>query len=338
MSMARYIAFRLLVVVPVMVGIMVVTFFVTHVLPADPAVEAAGAYPTPALVRAARIRLGLNHSIFVQLWTYAKQVVQGNLGSSAVTGRSVATEIVDRLPSTLELITLSMVVACTLGVGVAIIASRRGRGIRDGVGKVYGAFGASVPDYFLALLLILLFYTALHVFPAPLGQAGPTAPTITDRSGAYFLDAILAGNGSAVWVGFQHLVLPVAALGIVFGSPIYRVARASIESIERSPYIDYVTMMGGGRRFVLGYVMQNALPPIVTLTGIIYGLLLGGAVLVETVFGWGGVGQYAVQAVDNADYYAIQGFVLMAALFSVLVYFAVDLLHAALDPRVRRAM
>jgi peptide/nickel transport system permease protein len=231
-----------------------------------------------------------------------------------------------------------MILAVTLGVGAAVLSASRDSGIRNVAGRAYGALGASIPDYCLALVLVLIFYAALHWLPAPLGQSGPSAPSIRSRTGAYLLDAILAGNPTAIWDGITHLIMPVAALGIVFGSPIYRVARPAIEQIQASPYIEYAEMMGAKPRAVRAYVMQNALPPIVTLIGIIYGLLLGGAVLVETIFGWGGVGQYALQSVEAGDYFAIQGFVLAAALFSVIVYLIVDIAHAALDPRVRQSM
>jgi ABC-type dipeptide/oligopeptide/nickel transport system permease component len=133
-------------------------------------------------------------------------------------------------------------------------------------------------------------------------------------------------------------VLPVLALSLHFAAPIYRVARASLEDALRGTYVDYAVMMGGSRRYVWRLVIENSLAPVLTISGIIYGLLLGGAVLVEVVFSWGGLGQWAVTAIFNNDYFAIQGFVLVAAVFSVFVYLAVDLTHAALDPRVRKSI
>jgi ABC-type dipeptide/oligopeptide/nickel transport system permease component len=195
-----------------------------------------------------------------------------------------------------------------------------------------------VPDYLFAIAFILVFFATLGWAPAPTGQADGDAPEIPRPTGAYALDALIAGNWDAFANGLAHLILPVAALALHFCAPIYRVARAALEDALRGPYIDYSVMMGGSKRYVWRAVVENALPPVLTISGIIYGLLLGGAILVEQVFGWGGLGQYAVTAVLNNDYNAIQGFVLVAAIFSVLVYLAVDLAHAALDPRVRQSI
>jgi ABC-type dipeptide/oligopeptide/nickel transport system permease component len=337
-SFTRYIAVRLALVVPVLVGILVLTFLLTHVLPNNPAVKAAGPYPTDEAIAKAEQDLGLDQPLPQQLGNYLWDLVRGDLGTSFFTKKSAAGDLLDRLPSTLELITLSIFLAAIFGVGLAVLSADRDGAIRDYAARLFGTLGTSVPEYFLGLLLIIVFYSTLDWLPAPLGQAGSNAPEVPRWSGAYLLDAIAAGNGAAVVRGITHLILPVAALSLVFAGPIYRVARAAIEEVRSAAYVDYVTMMGGSQRFVMRAVVANALPPILTITGIIYSHLLGGAVLIETIFGWGGVGQYAVEGIFNNDFYAIQAFVLFVAVFSVLVYLAVDLAHAVLDPRVRRAL
>jgi peptide/nickel transport system permease protein len=336
-SLARYAAFRIAVIIPVIALMLTLTFLITHVLPANPAVEAAGPYPTHAMILEKERQLGLNHSVLVQLGDYFSNLVHGDLGRSIVTGDSVAQDLLNRVPSTLELITLGLLVGTVLAVGVAVWSAEKERGPAAFVARVYGGFGSSVPDFFLGVMLILIFYAVLNIAPAPLGQSSPRSAPVPHWSGAYLIDGIRAGNLSAVGSALGHLVLPVMTLALAYSAPIYRVARAAIEDARRARYVDYLELMGASRRLVWRSVLENSAPPALTIIGVLYGLMLGGAVIVETVFSWGGVGQYAVTSIDNNDFFAIQGFVLVAGVFSVLIYFVVDLLHATLDPRVRRA-
>lgn len=338
MSLLRYALFRLALAVPVLLAILAVTFVITHALPADPAVQAAGPLATAADVAAKRHELGLDQSLGWQFLHYFGNVLSGDLGRSAFTSRPAIDEIAERLMPTLTLITAASFFAVVIGLGVALLSADRRRGPRDWLARTFGTVGTAIPDFFLGLLFIFALYVEWHVFPEPVGQAGTLAPDIPAHTHSYFIDAIIAWNGEAVWQSFQHAVLPVATLAIIYAAPIYRVARAAIEETRRAAYVDYATMMGGSSRLVWRYAIENAIPPILTITGIVYGVLLGGALLVENVFSWGGIGQYAVEAVKKSDYFPIQDFVLVAAVFSVLVYIVVDLLHASLDPRVRKAL
>lgn len=338
MSLARYAAFRVLVMIPVVALMLTLTFLLTHVLPANPAVEAAGPYPTHAMIVQKEAELGLDKPILSQLGDYFDNLIHGNLGTSVVSGNSVSHDLFSRLPSTIELITLGLLLGTLLAVGIAVWSADRESGPPAIVARVYGGLGSSVPDFFLAVMLILVFYVVLSIAPAPLGQSNPRSPTVAKWSGAYLIDAIHAGNLSAVGAGMAHLVLPVVTLALAYSAPIYRVARAAIEDARRARYIDFLHLMGGSKRLMTRYVMENAAPPVLTIAGVLYGLMLGGAVIVETVFSWGGVGQYAVDSINNNDFFAIQGFVLVAGVFSVLVYLVVDLMHATLDPRVRRGV
>ena len=337
MSLARYAAFRIAVIVPVIVLMLTLTFLITHVLPANPAVEAAGPYPTHAMIVEKEHQLGLDHPVLVQLGNYFGDLLHGNLGHSFVTGDSITKDLLDRVPSTLELITLGLLLGTALAVGVAVWSADKERGPAAIVARLYGGFGSSVPDFFLGVMLILIFYAVLNIAPAPLGQSSPRSAPVPNWSGAYLIDAIHAGNLSAVGSALAHLVLPVVTLALAYSAPIYRVARAAIEDARRARYVDYLVLMGASRRLIWRSVLENAAPPALTIIGVLYGLMLGGAVIVETVFSWGGVGQYAVSSINNNDFFAIQGFVLVAGIFSVVIYLAVDLLHAALDPRVRRS-
>jgi peptide/nickel transport system permease protein len=336
--LARYIIFRLALAIPAVGAILVVTFVVTHVLPGDPAIRAAGPYATKAAIHYWQVKLGLTKSLGAQLMIYLGQLARGDLGTSNVTGSAVATDLLARLPATLELITLATAVAFVVGVGLAVISAERDRGVWNHLARVHGALGTAVPDYVIVFVLIALFYSTVHLLPVPIGQSGASSPAVPAVTGAYFLDAILAGNLTAIGDGAAHLVLPVSALAFVASAPIGRVARAAIEDARRGVYVDYAVMMSGSTRLVRRYVLENALPPVLTITGLIYSLLIGSDVIIETVVGWGGIGQYGVAAVMNNDYFAIQGFVLIAALFSLGVFLIVDIAHAVLDPRVRAAL
>jgi ABC-type dipeptide/oligopeptide/nickel transport system permease component len=331
----RYALFRIGLAVPVLVGIVTVTFFVTHSLPTNPAVIAAGSEADRETLKAIEHQLGLDRPLGVQYVDFLGGLLHGNLGLSIRSGRGVTTELLARLPSTLELITLAIPLAFLIGLGFAMLAADRQGGVRDGAGRVVGTVGIAIPDYILGLLLILVLFGMLHWVPAPLGQSGPAAPHIARVTGAYFVDSLLAGDTDAIGSGLSHLILPVTALAVHYASAIYRVARAALEEAKRSRYVDYATIMGGSPGYVWRAVVANALPPVLTITGVIYGQLLGGAVLIEVVFGWGGMGQFAIESILNNDYPAVQGFVLAAATFSVIVFLIVDLVHAGLDPRVR---
>lgn len=335
MALTRYTAVRLAIVLPVIVLMLVLTFVLTHVLPGDPAVQAAGPNATQEQVEAKRTQLGLDRPIADQLGTYLGDLARGDLGDSLRTNQSVVSELVKRVPATLVLITLGQIFGFLLAVSMAIWTADRERGPLAMAGRAYGSVGNAMPDYFLAVLLILLFYVVLSVLPAPLGQSSPQDPAVASHTGAYLLDSILAGNLTAVMAAVEHLVLPVATMALAFSAAIYRVAKAAIEDARRAKYVDYATLMGCSPKYLRRRVLQNAAPPVLTMAGVIYGLLLGGAVIVETIFAWGGVGQYAIDAITHSDYFAVQGFVLVAGVFSVIVYLVVDLIHAALDPRVR---
>lgn len=338
MSLARYALFRLALAVPVLLAILAVTFVITHALPSDPAVQAAGPLATAQEVAAKRHELGLDQSLGSQFVHYFGNVFSGDLGRSVFTSRPAIDEIAERLMPTLTLITAASFFAVLIGIGVALLSADRRAGPRDWLARIFGTAGTAIPDFFLGLILVFLLYTEWKVFPEPVGQAGTLAPDVPVHTHSYFIDAVIAGSGEGVWAAFRHAVLPVATLALIYAAPIYRVARAAIEETRRAAYVDYATMMGAQPRLVWRYAIENAIPPILTITGIVYGVLLGGALLVENVFSWGGIGQYAVTAVKQSDYFPIQDFVLVAAVFSVLVYIVVDLVHASLDPRVRKAL
>jgi ABC-type dipeptide/oligopeptide/nickel transport system permease component len=336
--LVRYILMRLALAVPVLVAMLAILFAIARLLPGNPALLAAGTDPTKAQIAFWTRKLDLDKSLWTQLLHYFSDLLHGNLGNSSMTGQTVISSLGDRALSTLELITFSIVVGAVVGIGLAMLTAGKSGGIRDQIARFYGSLGTAIPDYVVALLLIFLFYSTVHLLPSPIGQSGTSAPAIPSVTGAYFIDALIAGNGSAIGIGAEHLILPVVTLGFTVSAPIYRVARAGLEEARREPYVDYAVLMGASRRMVMWYQIENALPPILTITGTLYSVLFGGAVIIETIVGWGGVGQFAVNAVLGNDYFAIQGFVLFAAVFSLLTFLVVDILHAVIDPRVRASV
>lgn len=326
---------RALLAIPTLFALVTLTFFITHVLPGDPSYSLAGPNPSPQQIATIRHQFGFDQSLPTQYWQYLRDVVQLDFGHSIVTGNSVASDLINRLPATLELVVLSVALALVLGVAAGSFAARRaGRGPDRAVRGV-SAVLLALPDFWLGLILLFVFFFKLRWAPAPIGQLATTDPTPTHVTGAALLDSVLTLNVSAFGAAAAHLVLPVITLGIVLSAPIARITRsASIETLD-ADCIVFGRACGLSERRLSWYALRSALPPVVTFTGIAFSLLLGGAVLIETVFSWGGAAQYAAQAIAQQDFDAIQAFVFVAGVASILVFLIVDLLYIAIDPRVR---
>jgi ABC-type dipeptide/oligopeptide/nickel transport system permease component len=334
----RYAGWRAVFFVPQLVGVTFVTFFVVRLLPGDPASRFLGSLATPDQLEAFRERLGLNKPIWEQYVTWMGDLLHGNLGVSFFTGNPVRDDITDRFPITLELITISLIISLLIMIPLGILSARQtGGAVSRWANRTifsYGMLAGALPDFWLALILIFIFYTQLGWAPAPLGQldAGIAAP---DRiTGFLTIDSLLRGDLEAFQSAVRHLALPVVTLVFVYGGPILKMTRGTIAGMLDSPYVEHARALGLSESKVLFYAFRNSLPPVITMTGIIFGYLLGGAVLVETVFSWGGFGQYAVQSVLNADFNGIQGFVIVAAIFSIVVYLLVDVAYVLIDPRI----
>jgi ABC-type dipeptide/oligopeptide/nickel transport system permease component len=326
---------RLLQLVPQLVAISLATFLLIRMLPGDPARAILGPHATEEGVASLRSFMGLDKPIFEQYWLYLGRIAHGDLGHSWFTSQSVSTDLAQRAPATLELVTYSMLVALTFGVLIgAIAATRRRRSAISGGITWYTRLAGAFPDFWIALLAVFVFFYKLKIAPAPLGRLGFTVSPPRGITGFYTVDSLLTGNAEAFRDSVAHLALPVLVLGLIVAPMIARVTTTSMAEVLRSDYIRYARAAGLKKRTINRYLVRNSLPPVITIGGIMFVYLLGGAVLIEKVFSWGGLGQYAVQAVGNADFAAIQGFVLLAATFTVIVYLLVDLAHLAIDPRV----
>jgi peptide/nickel transport system permease protein len=335
MRLVRYTLRRLLLLIPVLLGVSIVTFVLIRVLPGDPIRTLLPQTATPADVAAARARFGLDHSLVTQYWIFLKHLVRGDLGTSFQTGLPVTHELAQRVGPTFELVTCALVLALIVGVVLGVTSALRSGKAWDQVVRFGSIAGGAVSDFWLGLLLILLFYYHLGLAPAPDGRIGSGIElrTITHID---LVDAVITANGAALRSVLSHLALPVITLTVVSAAPIVRGVRASALQVLASNAYRCTEAHGlPARMRVMRYLVRESLVGVPTIAALIYGYLLGGAVLVEYVYSWQGFGQWALHGMLFRDYPIVQAFVLISATFYVLVFLAADVLHAVLDPRVR---
>jgi peptide/nickel transport system permease protein len=219
-------------------------------------------------------------------------------------------------------------------VPLGLASAFREKGVFARIADIYGLGAGALPDFWLALVLIFVFYTTLGWVPAPLGRIDLAVIPPPPVTGMYTIDSLVAGNWDAFVSSVSHLILPVLTLGLINAGPILKMTQSTMEKMLQSDFSQYEVLCGIPHRLVVRHALRNALPSVVTIISVLYGFLNGGAVLVEIVFSWGGAGQYAVQGVLNSDLYPVLGFVLFSAVFSLFVYLAVDLIYFAIDPRI----
>lgn len=335
MALLSYITHRLVFVGPQLIGILFVSFMLVKLIPGDPAVMMLGPFATEDGLARLRAELGLDRSILEQFGIYVFRVVQGDLGTSWQTTMPVTSDLTQRFPATLELVTLSLALALLIGIPLGVAGAKNTRGILRKIADYYGLMAGSLPDFWFALVLIFIFYTILGIAPAPLGRLDFVIIPPNTVTGSLLIDSLIAGNWAAFRNAAGHLVLPVVTLGIINAGPILKMTQSTMERMLQADFSKYAEMCGLPRNVVVRKAFRNALPSIVTIVSVLYGFLIGGAVLVEIVFSWGGAGQYAVQGVLNSDLNPVLGFVLYSAILSLVIYLIVDLIYFAIDPRTR---
>lgn len=330
-----YVFRRLLAMVPQVLGVTLVVFFLIRLFPGDPAYLFAGPTASPEMIEATRVRLGLDQPIFVQYWDYLRNLFQGDLGMSLVTSQPVLDDLLSRFPATFELITAALVLCIVVGIPFAALGARKPNGVTDKAAKNYGLLAGSLPDFWWGLMLVFIFFTTLGIAPSPTGRLGIGEMPPESITNLYTLDALLTGNFAAFKSAVSQLILPAVTLAFIYGGPIVKHMRSAMARVLESPYLEYAEMSGLSRWTIFRYAFRSALPPAMTMTGMTYAYLIGGAVLVETVYSWGGLGQYAVQAITSSDYLAVSGTVLATTIFALIVYLVLDFLYSAVDPRTR---
>ena len=303
-------------------------------IPGDPAQIMLGQTATKAQVAEVRNRLGLDEPLPVQYLVFLKDAVRGDLGDSIVTGRPVTAELLERLPATFELTAFAMLIAILVGVPVGVISAVRQYSLLDKIASVTALTGISMPIFWLAMILIVIFGVNLELLPFP-GRLGPTT-TITSITGLVLVDSLLTLNFAGFWDGLLHLIMPAIALGTIPMAVIMRMTRSSMLEVMGEDYVRTARAKGVVPwRVVFKHSLRNAMLPTVTVIGLSAGLLMGGSIITETIFSWPGVGQIAYESVGRRDYAMIQGVVLYGAALFVFINLAVDVLYAVLDPRVR---
>jgi ABC-type dipeptide/oligopeptide/nickel transport system permease component len=329
----HYAVRRGVVIIPQVLGITCITFVLIRLAPANPAYLFAGPTASPETIKAIEHSLGLDQPIPVQYIRYMANLLHGNLGISLVTSQPVLNDLLSRFPATLELVTFAMFFVAIFHIPMGAIAAK-GQGLANRTANVYGLLAGSLPDFWWGLMLIFIFYAKLSWVPAPLGRIalGAEPPQIT---GFLTVDSLLSGNLAAFRSALGHLILPGLTLAFIYGAPVLKHMRASMSAALRAPYVEYAQMCGLKSSTIFRYAFRNAIIPALTMGGVTYAYLIGGVALVETVFAWGGLGQYAVQVTISSDYAALSGTVLVATLFALCVYLVLDLVYSLIDPRVR---
>lgn len=335
MRLALFTLRRLLQVIPVLIGVTLLTFILVRVLPGDPVRTILGPTATPGQIQAARVRFGLNKPILVQYWEYLRGLVTGQFGTSIQSGRAVSAEIASRVGATIELIVVALILAFAAAVAFGLIGAIRRDRPEDHLIRVGSLIGNALPDFWLGLLLILVIYNALHWAPTPSGQLDPSI-TLRTATGAYLIDGIMSLNGPAVLSALWHLMLPALTLALVVSASLLRTVRASALEVRASAaYATAVAHGIAGRRLVTGYLLRATIVRMPTLVALVFGSLLGSTVLVEYVFGWQGLGEWALRGLQYRDYPVVQAAVFIYAFAYVIVFLLADVVHAALDPRVK---
>lgn len=335
MAILRYILVRLAFAVPQLFGVALVAFFLLKLIPGDPAPMMLGPLATQEAVDKLRAEMGLDQPLPTQFAAYLGRLAHGDLGRSWQTTRPVLDDLAQRLPATLELVTLSLLIAIAIGVPLGLAAGRKPDGRMASLADAYSVTVGALPDFWLALVLIFFFYSVFKIAPPPIGRLDFAIFPPAAITGSYALDALLTGKPAILRAALAQLALPVATLAIIYAVPVLTMTRATVERLNETDFIRFANAKGLPPGRVSRHALRNALPAIVTVIGSLYGTLVGSVVLVEVVFAWGGAGQYAVSAVLNADINASLGFILMAAVISLAVHLVIDLVALAIDPRVR---
>jgi ABC-type dipeptide/oligopeptide/nickel transport system permease component len=334
--MLTTIAKRTVTVIPTLIGVIIVTFLLTRVLPGDPAVYFAGPAATPQSIADIRKSLGLDKPLPEQFLVYVNDLARGNLGNSLATGQPVMTEITSRLPASAELTLFGLIISMAIAIPLGILAAVKQGSWIDHTCRMVATAGVSLPVFFTGLLLVYVFYFLLGWAPAPLGRLDVFYTAPPQITGFYLIDSLIAGDLEAFRAALAQLILPGLTLAIFSVAPIARMTRASMLAVLASDYVRTARASGlSAYAIVVTYAFRNAMLPVITTLGMVFSFLLGANVLVEKVFAWPGIGSFAVEALIASDYAPVQGFVLTMAIMYVALNLVIDMLYGIVDPRVR---
>lgn len=333
--MLRFLLRRILLILPVLIGLTIIMFVIARVLPGDPVGLAAGPNATRAEIEALTREFGLDQPVWVQYWTYLSGLVQGDFGTSLFSRRPVATDLAAYLPATLELVFSALLLAIVVGIPAGLMAAVWRNKWPDYLSNILSVAAISMPRFFLGLLLQLCF--AMWLMWLPLGGRFPIIfdppPGVT---GFYTIDSILAGDWESFWTAMRYLALPAIAMSLSPLATILRMMRASTIEVMHQDYVTTARALGlSPRLIVFKYVLRNAISASLTVIGLYFGWLLGGTVLVETVFDWPGIGLYATSAIVSQDFMPVVSVALVIGVLFVTANIVIDVLYGLINPKVR---
>lgn len=337
MRLLAYTLRRLVALVPVLLAALVLTFVLTRILPGDPINRVSGGIPmTPDQEDRLRAQLGLDKSLPEQFVDYVAGLFRGEMGTSFTTAQEVSRDLTERFGATFELVTLSVGIAVLLAVPLGVWAAVNKDTWKDGIARVLSVLGVSVPIFWLALVLLYVFFYSLDWLPGPVGRTGSVTVPLESITGVATVDALLRGDPAGLRDALRALVLPCVTIALVTMAPIARMTRSAMVEVLESDYVRTARAIGLPSRTVIWRnAFKNALVPVLTMVVTVYGYALGGTVIVEIIFAWPGLGTYAYNAIMASDFPAIQGVVLLITGLYVAIYLVLDVLIAHLDPRVR---
>jgi peptide/nickel transport system permease protein len=333
---AVYVARRLILLIPVLLGVTFVTFALTRIIPGNPIDRMISPLASPAVRARVAEEAGLNDALWVQYVRYIRNVVRGDLGDSFVTSRPVLKDLTSRFSATFELTLYAMLLAIVLAVPLGIAAAVWRDTWIDHVSRVLAVVGVAMPVFWVGLLAIYFFFYRLRWLPAPQGRIPAALQPPQHVTGLFTIDALLTANWTVFKAAIESLIMPAGVLAFAVMAPLARMARSGMIEALDADYTRAARALGLSEwSVVLRHALRNAILPLLTMTAIVYGYLLGGVVLVENIFAWPGLGRYVFNAITSSDYPAVQGFILYATTVYVLLFLVVDVLYVVLDPRVR---
>jgi peptide/nickel transport system permease protein len=336
--MARYITQRLILLVGTLLGVLTVTFFLTHILPGSPEAMILGRRPTVEQIEIVRKQLGLDLPLYQQYFRFIGEIAQGHFGKSFLTNQPVLKDIGERLMATVELTTLAMIAIIILGIPIGVLSAVKANKPIDHVVRTLSVMGVALPSFMLGMMLQMLFYGYLRWLPL---QGRMTSTVLLDHpfpsvTGLYLVDTLLAGDTVAFWDAAAHIVLPLLTLTLALLPLVARTTRNLMVEVLSEEYVRTNFAYGLPRRQIyFRYALKATLIPLLTVIGLTYGYLLGGAVVAEYVFDWPGIGSYVVRAIIQSDYPAAIGVTMFLAAAYLIINLLVDLLYFVVDPRLR---
>ena len=331
-NLKYYIARRIITFLPTLIGLTILTFFISMVIPSNPArLWAGGVKASPEVIAALKKRYHLDEPLHVRYYYYIVSLFHGDLGVSPITHRPIIEDLATYFPATFELALVSEFLIIVIGVPLGIISAFKRNSVVDHVVRIFALAGVSMPVFWFGLLLQWVFYYYLGWFPGSSRGIRP-AMVITNM---YLIDSIICGDWNAFIDNLKHIILPAFTLSFISIGVIARITRSSVIEVMGSDFVEFLKVKGVVKKYMIKHIIKNSLVPVITVLGLQFGGLLGGAVITETIFAWPGIGRYAVQGVESLDFPAIMGVTVLIGLIYVIVNFLVDILYAVIDPRVR---